>query len=132
MGSIVGTMDRFRLVTVVLVAVVVAGQRNRKKPKDKKKELFWFKVAENSTSLCENVDEESLGEAVVEGPPAESCETKEDEWCFCGKKGSEVATKWKYMCGKCRENKPFSFKIERGKGKGKGKGGGKGKGRGRG
>merc|ERR1711887_10483 len=136
MGSIVGTMDRFRLVTVVLVVVMVAmvveGQRNRKKPKDKKKDLFWFKVAENSTSSCENVDEESLTESIVEGPPADSCQAGgEMRWCFCGKKGSATTTNWRYMCGECKENNPFSFKIEREKGKGKGKGKGK-KGKGRG
>ena len=71
-------MNNMRVVMVVLVLVMVAmvveGQRSRKKPKDKKKDLFWFKVAENSTSTCENVDEESLTETIVEGPPADSCE----------------------------------------------------------
>merc|ERR1712055_258492 len=133
MGA-VGNMNNMRVVmgvvVLVMVAMVVEGQRSRKKPKDKKKDLFWFKVAENSTSLCENVDEESLTESIVEGPPADSCQAGgEMRWCFCGKKGSAATTTWRYLCGKCRENKPFSFKIERGKGKGKGKGK-KGKGRG--
>merc|ERR1712203_139455 len=133
MGT-VGNMNNMRAVMVVvvlvMVAMVVEGQRTRKKPKDKKKDLFWFKVAENSTSSCENVDEESLTETIVEGPPADSCQAGgEMRWCFCGKKGTAVTTTWRYLCGECKENKPFSFKIERGKGKGKGKGK-KGKGRG--
>merc|ERR1711872_1029818 len=118
MGT-VDNMNTARVVTVVVVVVMVMmmveGQRNRKKPKDKKKDLFWFKVAENSTSSCENVDEDSLTETVVEGPPADSCQVDEERWCFCGKKGSATTTTWKYMCGECKENKPFSFKIERGK-----------------
>ena len=63
------------LVVVVMVAMVVEGQRNRKKPKEKK-DLFWFKVAENSTSSCEDVNEDTLAETVVEGPPAESCQVQ--------------------------------------------------------
>merc|ERR1719341_465591 len=113
---------------VLMVAMVVEGQRQRKRPPDKakenkKKDLFWFKVAENSTSSCENVDEATLTEIVVEGPPAESCQANAEKWCFCGKKGKAAAANWKYICGECKENKPFSFKIERkGKGKKKGKG----------
>merc|ERR1712212_1362744 len=113
MGSTIGNMNNMRVVMVVvvlvMVAMVVEGQRTRKKPKDKKKDLFWFKVAENSTSSCQTGGEM--------------------RWCFCGKKGSAATTTWRYLCGECKENKPFSFKIERGKGKGKGKGK-KGKGRG--
>ena len=71
-------MDRVTLVMVVfMVAMVVEGQRQR--PADKareKKYLFWFKVAENSTSSCENVDEATLTETVVEGPPAETCQVR--------------------------------------------------------
>ena len=63
------------LVVVVMVAMVVEGQRNRKKPKEKK-DLFWFKVAENSTSSCEDVNEDTLAETVVDGPPAESCQVQ--------------------------------------------------------
>merc|ERR1712183_834264 len=133
MGT-VANMNNMRevmvVVVLVMVAMVVEGRRTRKKPKDKKKDLFWFKVAENSTSSCENVDEESLTESIVEGPPADSCQAGgEMRWCFCGKKGSAATATWRYLCGECKENKPFSFKIERGKGKGKGKGK-KGKGRG--
>merc|ERR1712106_1143343 len=117
------------LVVVVLVAMVVEGQRNRKKPNDKageKKDLFWFKVAENSTSSCEDVNEDTLGETVVEGPPAESCQADTERWCFCGKKGKAATPNWKYICGECKENRPYSFKIERGKGKKKGMGRGRG------
>ena len=67
------------LLMLVTVLVVVEGQRNRKKPKDKageKKDLFWFKVAENSTSSCEDVNEDTLAETVVEGPPAQSCQVQ--------------------------------------------------------
>ena len=70
-------MDRVTLVmvVVVMVAMVVEGQRQRPSDKAKeKKDLFWFKVAENSTSSCENVDESTLTETVVEGPPAETCQ----------------------------------------------------------
>jgi len=109
-----------------MVAMVVEGQRQRKRPSDKakenkKKDLFWFKVAENSTSSCENVDEDNLTVTVVEGPPAESCQSDAERFCFCGKKGQAATTNWKYICGECKENKPFSFKIERPGGKGKGK-----------
>ena len=65
------------MVVVVVVVMVVEGQRQR--PADKareKKYLFWFKVAENSTSSCENVDEATLTETVVEGPPAETCQVR--------------------------------------------------------
>ena len=70
-------MDRVTLVmvVVVMVAMVVEGQRQRPSDKAKeKKDLFWFKVAENSTSSCENVDEATLTETLVEGPPAETCQ----------------------------------------------------------
>eukprot|EP00091_Calanus_sinicus_P002470 TRINITY_DN12505_c0_g1_i2.p1 TRINITY_DN12505_c0_g1~~TRINITY_DN12505_c0_g1_i2.p1 ORF type:complete len:124 (-),score=45.74 TRINITY_DN12505_c0_g1_i2:132-503(-) len=85
-------MDRVRLVMVVvmMVMVVVVVEGQRKRPADKareKKDLFWFKVAENSTSSCENVDEATLTEVVVEGPPAETCQANAEKWCFCGKKG---------------------------------------------
>merc|ERR1719219_2656769 len=100
------------------------------KPLDKlkqaKKDLFWFKVEENSTSSCKNVSEDSLGSLLIEGPPADTCTEDGLKFCLCGKKGKEVKKNWRYMCGKCKENKPFSFKIEKGKG---GKGKGKGKGR---
>ena len=63
------------MVVNVMVAMLVEGQGQRPADKAKeKKDLFWFKVAENSTSSCENVDEATLTETVVEGPPAETCQ----------------------------------------------------------
>ena len=34
-----------------------------------------------------------------------------ERFCFCGKKGTKETSTWKYLCGECRQNKPFSFKV---------------------
>merc|ERR1712126_246909 len=76
----------------------------------KQKDLFWFKVGDDETDACKNVDESSV--QIIPGPPGDSCKEDEERFCFCGKKGSG-STNWKFICGTCYANKPFSFKIER-------------------
>ena len=61
---------------VFALVIQVQAQEQRKRPGEKAKEkkpLFWFRVPENSTELCQNVDEATLEQTVVEGAPAESC-----------------------------------------------------------
>jgi hypothetical protein len=38
----------------------------------------------------------------------------DERFCFCGKKGNKETASWKYLCGECRQNKPFSFKVTAG------------------
>ena len=74
--------------------------------------MFWFKVGDDETEVCKNVDESSV--QIIPGPPGDSCKvnnkiqniklwifsSQEDEerFCFCGKKGSG-STNWKFICG---------------------------------
>jgi len=90
--------------------------RERPKPWEKakmerQKDLFWFKVEENAMEACKNVDEASV--TIVPGPPGDTCKVDNERFCFCGKKGKAATQNWKYICGTCHQNKPFSFKIER-------------------
>jgi len=104
------------VLTLSLLAIIQAQERkNRPRPWErekmqKQKDLFWFKVGDDETEACKNVDESSV--QIIPGPPGDSCKEDEERFCFCGKKGSG-STNWKFICGTCYANKPFSFKIER-------------------
>merc|ERR1712133_134379 len=67
-------------------------------------------IKHEESDACKNVDESSV--QIIPGPPGDSCKEDEERFCFCGKKGSG-STNWKFICGTCYANKPFSFKIER-------------------
>lgn len=107
------------LLILTLSALAQAKERaERPKPLERakagrQKDLFWFRVTEEEKSRCDDVDEVALSEAIVEGPPGDTCEADNERFCFCGKKGRSPSTSWKFICGTCIKNKPFSFKIER-------------------
>merc|ERR1711872_576691 len=89
--------------------------------KEKSKELrdrriedvSWFLVAENDTEACVDVDEDANADIINGSPIADECKNDGDRFCFCGKKGLRSTKTWKYLCGECRANKPFSFKVEK-------------------
>ena len=91
---------------------------------------------EDDKEACTDVVEAE--KTIITGPPAEQCQValmlssspssittsasanqshchhhQEDNerFCFCGKKGTKETSTWKYLCGECRQNKPFSFKV---------------------
>merc|ERR1711953_1154820 len=127
MGQSLGSMKTMKsmesLLTILLLlslsSLVPAKDRaGRPKPQEKaraerQKDLFWFKVTEEERSKCSQVEEAALAESIIEGPPGDTCETDQERFCFCGKKGRSPTPNWKFICGKCIKNKPFSFKIER-------------------
>merc|ERR1712127_586487 len=118
MGSQPPTMavrtPRLALALVCLVLVNAQRQkpseRSQQQKQRKGKNAFWFKVDENQKELCNSVIE--ADQTVFNVPPADQCKSDEERFCFCGKKGEKQTPNWKYLCGECRENKPFSFKVE--------------------
>merc|ERR550525_867668 len=111
------------LIVLSLSSLVPAAKDRAGRPKpqekaraERQKDLFWFKVTEEERTQCSQVDETALADSIVEGPPGDTCQTDQERFCFCGKKGRST-TNWKFICGKCIKNKPFSFKIERPDGK---------------
>lgn len=80
---------------------------------ERQKDLFWFRTTEDEAgqAACSAVDEASV--EIVPGPPGDTCQEDGARFCFCGKKGAAETTNWKFICGTCHANKPFSFKIER-------------------
>merc|ERR1712083_489532 len=123
MGSMSTISTMFRLATILTLLIIStlssARERTaRPKPSEKakaerQKDLFWFKVSEEEQSKCSDVSESALGDSIIEGAPGDTCETDQERFCFCGKKGRSPSTNWKFICGTCIKNKPFSFKIER-------------------
>jgi len=122
----------FLLLASLLVANAQRGQQGRKqKPSERSqqqrekggKDVSWFKVDEDDKEACTDVVESE--KTIITGPPADQCQEDNERFCFCGKKGTKETSNWKYLCGECRENKPFSFKIEKPGGRGGGGRGGK-------
>jgi len=107
------------LVAILAMVCLAAAQKNRgNRPKpsmrdrqERQKDLFWFKVGDEDTEACKEVDEATV--EIVPGAPGDSCKEDEERFCFCGKKGAAETSNWKFICGTCIKNKPFSFKIER-------------------
>jgi len=124
-------MDRGHLLLLFLSWLGIACQAGKIKNNENKgkwgltKDISWFRVDENDRDRCKHIQEDSLGDERLEGPPAYACQEDKERFCLCGKRGVNEKKDWKYMCGRCRKNEPFSFKVDLGKRKGKF--GGKGK-----
>merc|ERR1719319_89410 len=124
---------RTAILGVLLACLLVADaerSQKRQKPSERSKlqrengakDVSWFKVDEDNSDACQDVIE--ADQTVETGPPADKCQEDDERFCFCGKKGTKETANWKFLCGECRENKPFSFKIEkpeRGAGRGRGR-----------
>merc|ERR1711962_38658 len=111
------------LITLVCLSSVLAMKERSKELRDRRiEDVSWFLVAENDTEACVEVDEDANADIINGSPIADECKNDGDRFCFCGKKGLRSTKTWKYLCGECRANKPFSFKVEkpsRGRGKGR-------------
>lgn len=80
---------------------------------------YILQVDENREAACNNIRENSLGEKIMSGPPSLGCQEDGERFCLCGKRGLQEKRVWRFMCGRCRKNEPFSFKIDLGRAKGK-------------
>merc|ERR1719461_1335229 len=89
-------MMKIFLFGLILIVMDPIWCRERPKPWEKakmerQKDLFWFKVEENATEACKNVDEANV--TIVPGPPGDTCKADNERFCFCGKKRESRNTK---------------------------------------
>jgi len=117
-------MDMFKghLIVFVVISVLVMGGHSGKMIKKGKwgltKNISWFRVEENDRDQCKHIEEDAIVDKRVEGPPAYACQEDKERFCLCAKRGVEEKKDWRYMCGRCRKNEPYSFKIDLDKKKG--------------
>ena len=70
------------LVAILAMACLAAAQKNRgNRPKpslrdrqERQKDLFWFKVGDEDTEACKEVDEATV--EIVPGAPGDSCKVR--------------------------------------------------------
>ena len=75
-------MMRAILVALLAMACLAAAQKNRgNRPKpslrdrqERQKDLFWFKVGDEDTEACKEVDEAAV--EIVPGAPGDSCKVR--------------------------------------------------------
>ena len=99
-------MMRAILVALLAMACLAAAQKNkgnRPKPslrdrQERQKDLFWFKVAEEDTEACKDVDEAAV--EIVPGAPGDRCKVSRDAVITNAKilrcSSVSVSSKYKY------------------------------------
>jgi len=102
-------------VVLVVTVMVMLGESKKTENKGKwglTKNISWFRVGVNEREECQHVDEAAIADKRVEGPPAYACQEDKERFCLCAKRGVAEKKDWRYMCGRCRKNEPYSFKID--------------------